>query len=91
MLEAIHCGCHPLLPNRLTYPELIPERLHHPLLHAPVLYETEDALFETLRAVLRGEAQRLPLEVLREIPADLAWPLQAPQFDALLEEVAAGA
>lgn len=91
MLEAIYCGCHPLLPDRLTYPELIPERLHRPLLHAPVLYRSEDELFETLRAVLRGEAHGLPVEVLREVPADLAWPLQAPRFDALFEEVAAGA
>ena len=88
MLEAIHCGCHPLLPARLTYPELVPERLHRPLLHAPVLYGTEDDLFETLRAVLRGDAQRLPASVLREVPADLAWPLVAPRFDALFEEVA---
>ena len=91
MLEAIHCGCHPLLPDRLTYPELIPERLHRPLLHAPVLYGTEDDLFETLRAVLGGAAQRLPAPVLREVPADLAWPLVAPRFDALFEEVAGGA
>lgn len=89
-LEAIHCGCHPLLPDRLTYPELVPERLHRPLLHAPVLYESEDDLFETLRAVVGGEAQRLPAPVLREVPADLAWPLQAPRFDALFEEMAAG-
>ncbi|MEM0963597.1 MAG: DUF3524 domain-containing protein [Bacteroidota bacterium] len=88
MMEAIHCGCHPLLPDRLTYPELIPKRLHAPLLHAPVLYESEDALFETLRHVLRGEAQPLPGEVLREIPAHLAWPLQAPRFDALFESAA---
>lgn len=87
MLEAIYCGCHPLLPDRLTYPELIPENLHRPLLHAPVLYESEDGLFETLRAVLRGEQHPLPVSVLREIPADLAWPLQAPRFDALFEEV----
>ncbi|WP_412060295.1 DUF3524 domain-containing protein [Rubrivirga sp. IMCC45206] len=88
MLEAIHCGCHPLLPNRLTYPELIPERLHSPLLHAPVLYDTEDDLFEMLRAMLRGQSQRLPVEVLREIPEDLAWRVKAPRFDALLAEVA---
>ena len=84
MLEAIHCGCHPLLPDRLTYPELIPERLHRPLLHAPVLYDTEDDLFEILRDVVRGRSQPLPGDVLREVPADLAWPLQAPRFDALL-------
>ena len=88
MLEAIHCGCHPLLPNRLTYPELIPERLHRPLLHAPVLYETEEELFETLRRILRGEAPTLPPDVLREIPADLGWPLKAPRFDRMFEEVA---
>ena len=57
MLEAIHCGCHPLLPDRLTYPELVPEPLHRPLLHAPVLYGTEDDLFETLRSIpARGVA-----------------------------------
>ena len=88
MLEAIHCGCHPLLPDRLTYPELIPERLHRPLLHAPVLYGSEDDLFETLRSILRGDAHPLPPAVLREVPADFAWPLQAPRFDALFEEVA---
>lgn len=90
MLEAIHCGCHPLLPNRLTYPELIPDRLHSPLLHAPVLYDSEDALFETLRQLVGGGAHTLPPDVLREIPADLAWPLQAPRFDALFEDVASG-
>jgi glycosyltransferase involved in cell wall biosynthesis len=89
MLEAIYCGCHPLLPNRLTYPELIPERLHRPLLHAPVLYEDEEQLFEILRRLLRGDDQPLPTSVLREIPAHLAWPEQAPRFDALFEEVAA--
>ena len=88
MLEAIHCGCHPLLPNRLTYPELIPERLHTPLLHAPVLYDDEDALFDTLRSILRAETHPLPADVLRDVPADFAWPLQAPRFDALFQDAA---
>ncbi len=89
MMEAIHCGCHPVLPNRLTYPELVPEALHQPLLHAPVLYETEDDLFAILRDLLRGDALPLPSDVLRTIPAPYAWPVMAPRFDAMLEEAAA--
>lgn len=91
ILEAIHCGCHPLLPRRLTYPELIPERLHRPLLHAPLLYDDEEGLFESLRRILTGKERPLPAPVLREIPEPLAWPRQARHFDALFEEVAANA
>lgn len=89
MLEAIYCGCHPLLPNRLTYPELIPENLHRPLLHAPVLYENEEALYESLKRMLRGDDQTLPAQVLREIPEGLAWPVIAPQYDQVLRDAAA--
>lgn len=89
ILEAIHCGCHPLLPRRLTYPELVPERLHRPLLHAPILYEDEDELFEILRRLVRGDDKPLPASVLREIPAPMAWPIQAPRYDELFEEVTA--
>jgi len=89
ILEAIHCGCHPLLPRRLTYPELIPERLHQPLLHAPILYDSEDHLFEVLREILSGNERPLPASVLQEIPADLAWPTQVDRYDALLCELAA--
>ena len=88
MLEAIYCGCHPVLPNRLTYPELIPEPLHRPLLHAPILYDSEDELFTLLRSLLSGEQGGLPVGVLRGIPADLAWPIHAPRYDALFEDVA---
>jgi glycosyltransferase involved in cell wall biosynthesis len=90
MLEAIHCGCHPLLPDRLTYPELVPAPLHRPLLHAPVLYADEDDLFAALRRLLDGADLPLPPDVLRRVPADLAWPVQAPRFDALFEETVAG-
>jgi glycosyltransferase involved in cell wall biosynthesis len=91
MLEAIHCGCHPLLPDRLTYPELIPQELHRPLLHAPVLYRDDDELFELLRGLLTGREKPLPPGVLRGITEPLAWPIQAAKFDAMFAEMAAAA
>ena len=86
--EAIYCGCHPLLPNRLSYPELIPETHHEPLLHAPILYEDEDELFDVLRAILAGDERPLPRETLRKIPARLDWPTHVDRYDDLLEDVA---
>ena len=88
ILEAVYCGAHPVLPARLTYPELIPETLHRPLLHAGVLYKNEDELFDLLRGLLTGRERPLPPDVLRSIAAPLAWPEQAPRYDALFENVA---
>jgi glycosyltransferase involved in cell wall biosynthesis len=87
--EAIYCGCHPVLPRRLSYPELIPESHHEPLLHAPIFYEDDQALFETLRDILEGEERPLPPDTLRKIPAPLDWDRHVERYDALFEEVAA--
>ncbi len=87
MMEAIRCGCHPLLPRRLTYPELIPDQLHRPLLHAPILYETDDDLFEIMRRILTGQERPLPESVLAEIPEPFAWPIHVHAYDTLLESV----
>jgi len=43
IVEAIRHGCAPLLPNRLSYPELIPEHLHKYF-----LYRDGDELFHKL-------------------------------------------
>ncbi|HET6568919.1 MAG TPA: DUF3524 domain-containing protein [Rhodothermales bacterium] len=88
IMEAIYCGCHPLLPNRLSYPELIPESLHRPLLHAPILYNDEEELFHTLVNILKGDERPLPLATLKQIPEPLDWRTHVHAYDALLEEVA---
>ncbi|MCY3488019.1 MAG: DUF3524 domain-containing protein [Bacteroidetes bacterium] len=88
MMEAIYCGCHPLLPNRLSYPELIPENLHKPLLHAPILYETEEELFSILKGMLTGEEHPLPTSTLRGIVDRLDWSVHVEQYDALIESLA---
>ncbi|MFQ5651695.1 MAG: DUF3524 domain-containing protein [bacterium] len=45
--EAIACGCHPILPRRLAYPELIPAELHN-----EILYDTFDELLNRLEAAI---------------------------------------
>lgn len=90
MMEAIYCGCHPLLPDRLSYPELIPPSLHAPLLHAPILYEDEEQLFKILFNILKGADRPLPLATLRSIPQRLDWRTHVASFDTLLEEVTVG-
>ena len=85
--EAIYCGCHPVLPRRLSYPELIPESHHEPLLHAPIFYEDDQALFEVLRGILEGDERPLPPQTLRKIPAPLDWDEHVENYDTLFEEV----
>jgi glycosyltransferase involved in cell wall biosynthesis len=87
IMEAIHCGCHPLVPDSLHYPELIPEHLHEPLLHAPVLYEDEDQLFHTLKSILQGESKPLPKATLKGINQHLDWPKRISTFDQYFMDV----
>lgn len=89
VMEAIYCGCHPLLPNRLSYPELIPDSLHRPLLHSPTLYEDEEELFKTMSRILKREEKPLPVESLREVGKHLDWRHHVEHYDALFASVAA--
>jgi len=87
IMEAIYCGCHPLVPNRLHYPELIPKSLHKPLLHAPVLYDTEDDLFRSLKDLLTGVTKPLPKSSLQNINKHLDWKEMIDRYDALFDQL----
>ncbi len=50
IVEAIQCGCFPILPNRLSYPELIPLSYH-----SRVLYDSDDKFYRHLTAVLKNK------------------------------------
>ncbi len=77
-VEAMHCGCHPLLPNRLNYPSLVP---------AEFLYGTQQELVERL-ATLLSEQGWLRGDGVRRRVASYDWSVRAPQFDEAFEQVA---
>jgi len=35
VVEALYCGCHPVLPRRLSYPEIVPKEAHREALYGP--------------------------------------------------------
>jgi glycosyltransferase involved in cell wall biosynthesis len=84
-VEACYCGCFPILPRRLAYPELIPAALH-----STNLYDDFDGLLERLRWAIRHR-EELGRFCLREEMSRFDWQQMAPQYDRLLERVSARA
>jgi glycosyltransferase involved in cell wall biosynthesis len=83
VVEAVAAGCHPLLPNRLAYPEVIPRDYHD-----RCLYEDDDALAEKLIALLANP----PVEPPPGLAAAMqrySWTHLAEPYDTLLEEFGA--
>lgn len=78
-VEALYCGCYPLFPNRLTYPELLP-----PEHHARHLYADTDDLMARLRHAVThvDEVRRVSL---RAAAARFDWSVLIDRYDALLE------
>ncbi len=80
VVEAIYCGCFPVLPNRLSYPELIPAEWH-----AACLYDDFEGLLARLRQAI-GQPQKS--QALRQAVTRFDWTVQAPVYDAVMAEVA---
>jgi glycosyltransferase involved in cell wall biosynthesis len=81
IMEAIAAGAFPLLPNRLSYPELVPADLH-----PACLYEDEADLLTKAR--LRLQAPRpAPPSLQDHVIASFDWQHVASQYDACIEEV----
>jgi glycosyltransferase involved in cell wall biosynthesis len=76
VVEAIYCGCLPVLPDRLSYPELIPADLH-----GRCLYDDYEDLLDKLRAAIADPAAP---PVLRESVARFNWSVQAATYDSRL-------
>jgi glycosyltransferase involved in cell wall biosynthesis len=84
VIEAMHCHTLPLLPKRLSYPEILP-----PKFHEQFLYSSEPELESKLRRLVRD--YRSLNETRVEIAHSMAmfdWKTRITEFDALFEEMA---
>ncbi|HXU23991.1 MAG TPA: hypothetical protein VN697_08180, partial [Tepidiformaceae bacterium] len=77
MVEALHCGCFPIVPARFNYPALVP-----PGLHGRALFTTEDDFRAKLRAALAGAVAES--EPLRESAEWFDWRNVGVQWDSAL-------
>ncbi len=81
VIEALYAGCIPVLPRRLTYPELLPTAYH-----ADCLYAADADLADRLHHVIsrRDELRRRDWRAIAE-PYD--WSLIAPRYDEALNRL----
>jgi glycosyltransferase involved in cell wall biosynthesis len=90
IVEAIRMGCHPLLPDRLSYPEIVPREFH-----ADCLYSSPEDLADRLASILappspaRGEGSGAAKSGLRHRLADAmgihSWDAVVEAFDAEID------
>jgi len=93
ILEAIYCECHPFLPKRLSYPELIPENLHQKYFYSestasPNSEKEPKELVNRLTAALKnlkGFQQR----ELPEVVDKFSWETLAPVYDRIFSDLVA--
>jgi glycosyltransferase involved in cell wall biosynthesis len=82
LVEAMYCGCFPILPRRLTYPDLLP-----PEVHDRCLYADFAGLVERLAWALTHIAEAR-ISSLRDVAARYDWSVLAPTYDEVLADVA---
>ncbi|HSM55134.1 MAG TPA: DUF3524 domain-containing protein [Candidatus Sulfomarinibacteraceae bacterium] len=81
ILEAIYCQTFPILPRRLSYPELLPAAFHR-----DCLYESQEGLVQRLRWALThpGQARRIAAELAPTVTR-FGWQDLAGRYDQVLQ------
>jgi glycosyltransferase involved in cell wall biosynthesis len=81
VIEALYCGCIPVLPHRLSYPELLPEAYHR-----DCLYTSEAGLVERLASAIARRAE-LAQHDWRSIAVVYDWHVMARRYDLVFEQL----
>ena len=83
VVEAVRYGCIPLLPGRLSYPEIMPKDLH-----PRILYRTKKDLVDKLEDRLLNYQKYLPLQKRLSREFELfSWEIIVRQYDNALREL----
>jgi glycosyltransferase involved in cell wall biosynthesis len=85
VVEAVYAGCFPLLPRRLTYPELLPRPLHE-----RCIYAGRDELAARLRGLCADPSEARAFDHRLGRMDRFSWDAVAPQLDAAMEAAAQG-
>ncbi len=81
-MEAIAQGCFPLLPDRLSYPELEPAPFY-----SEVIYTSYEDLAHRLAQILKNSGTVLPArKALSEHAVGFSWGRMIHEYDALCEQ-----
>jgi glycosyltransferase involved in cell wall biosynthesis len=85
VVEAVRAGCIPLLPGRLSYPEIIPAQFHD-----QVLYKDYGDLFRRLSFMLSGSGQKNEtfIKKLSDAMNTYSWYNIIKDYDRALEKLA---
>lgn len=86
VVEAIYCNCFPLLPNRLAYPEHIPEKERH-----RHLYENEEDFYAKLRDVALNVRAIRQNAAFRHFVDRYDWSNLAAEYDEIFGQMASEA
>ena len=81
LVESLYCGCYPLLPNRLTYPELLSQESYPEL-----FYQGFDELVEKLTQALLS-IEKIRKQDFGQYVEQYAWQKMAPAYDAVFGAV----
>ncbi len=82
IIEAIYCQCHPLLPDRLAYPEHIPLALRE-----KYLYQTESELKQKLKQAIIAFNSKESNQSLANFVARYDWSNLAGHYDKTFEKI----
>ncbi len=77
VIEAVRAGCRPMLPNRLSYPELFPEKY---------LYKSEADLYQQLRSLCLHKAEPFSVAGRADLTDKFSWECLAREYEMWLSD-----